>query len=61
MISMETAASTLSELTKEANPLPCKNDEWEIFGRDVANSMYAINKVDLQTHKICHTVNNFPK
>ena len=45
---METAASALSELAKEAKASPSKNDEWEIFGRDVANSIRAINKVDLQ-------------
>ena len=45
---MEAAASALSKLAKGAKSSPKKIDEWEVFGRDVANSIHAINSVDLQ-------------
>ena len=45
---METAASALSDHAKGAKSSPKKNNEWEVFGRDVANSIRAINSVGLQ-------------
>ena len=47
---METAASALSELAKGAATCSSStvDDEWEIFGRDVANSIRGIKNKDLQ-------------
>lgn len=44
---METAASALSELAKGAASSGME-DEWEIFGKDVANSIRALDNKDLQ-------------
>lgn len=45
---MDTAASALSELAKGAASSSKEDDEWDIFGRDVANSIRAIKSEDLQ-------------
>lgn len=43
---METAASALNELAKGAKPPSI--DEWDVFGKDVANSIRAISNAALQ-------------
>lgn len=45
---MDTKASALSELAKGAASSSKEDDEWDIFGRDVANSIRAIKSEDLQ-------------
>ena len=53
---METAATALSELAKEAKEskettssnLAKEEDEWDVFGRDVANSIRALGNSDWQ-------------
>ncbi len=47
---METSATALTELAKGAKARPIVNDECDIFGKDVANSVQAINNVQLQRH-----------
>ena len=42
---METAATALTELAKYADN---KEDEWDVFGRDVANSLRRLQNKDLQ-------------
>ena len=45
---METAATALNELAKGAKVPEKVDDEWDIFGRDVANSIRGINNNDLR-------------
>ena len=45
---MDTAASALIELAKGAASSSKEDDEWGIFGRDVANSICAIKSEQLQ-------------
>ena len=45
---MDTKASALSELAKGAASSSKEDDEWDIFGRDVANSIRAIKSEDLR-------------
>ena len=45
---MDTAASALSEIAKGAASTSKEDDEWDTFGRDVANSIRAIKSEDLQ-------------
>ena len=47
---METAATTLTDLVKGAKAPSSVNDEWEIFRKDVANSIWAIKNVELQRY-----------
>ncbi|XP_068678679.1 uncharacterized protein [Montipora foliosa] len=42
---METAATALTELATDADN---KEDEWDVFGRDVANSLRSLQNKDLQ-------------
>ena len=42
---METAATPLTELAKDADN---KEDEWDVFGRDVANSLRSLQNKNLQ-------------
>ena len=44
---METAASALTELAKDTDN-KVKEDEWDVFGRDVANSIRSLENKDLQ-------------
>jgi hypothetical protein len=44
---METAATALTEMAKDADN-KVKEDEWDIFGRDVANSIRSLENRDLQ-------------
>ena len=42
---METAAIALTALTKDADN---KENEWDVFGRDLANSLRSLQNKDLQ-------------
>lgn len=45
---METAALGLNELAKGAKAPPVQNDQWDVFGQDVANSLREIKDPELQ-------------
>ena len=50
---MDTAASALSELAKGAASSSIEDDEWDVFGKNVANSLRAIKSEDLQRRANC--------